>query len=206
VTAGTVFAGTRKPLRHWFLAVWEVTSQKYGASALGLQRVLGLGSYETAWAWLHKLRRAMVRPERDRLKGDVEVDETYVGGKETAVSGQETLTKAIVVIAVELNRGKIARIRLRHIPDASGASLVPFLKDVVEPGSTIHSDEWSGYATVYKVGFRHEVEVLSESADPAHVVMPHVHRVASLLKRSFRDFRGSPGRDRGLRSGSRSPS
>ena len=67
--------------------MWYVTSQKNGASALGLQRVLGLGSYETAWTWLHKLRRAMVRPDRDRLTGWVEVDETYVGGLEEGVSG-----------------------------------------------------------------------------------------------------------------------
>ena len=78
VTAGTILQGTRKPLTLWFRAMWHVTSHKTGVSALGLQRVLGLGSYETAWVWLHKLRRAMVRPGRDRLHGPVEVDETYL--------------------------------------------------------------------------------------------------------------------------------
>jgi hypothetical protein len=94
-TAGTVFAGTRK-LRHWFLAAWEVTSHKYGASALGVQRALGLGSYETAWAWLHKLRRAMVRPDRDKLTGEVEVDETYVGSEEPGVRGRKVVDRRIV--------------------------------------------------------------------------------------------------------------
>ena len=82
LVAGTIFEGTRKPLRTWFMAMWFVTSQKNGVSALGLQRVLGLGSYETAWTWLHKLRRAMVRPGRDRLRGAVEVDDTYWGGED----------------------------------------------------------------------------------------------------------------------------
>ena len=99
VTAGTIFEGTRKPLRLWFQAMWYVTNQKHGVSALGLQRILGLGSYQTAWAWLHKLRRAMVRPGRDLLGGAVEVDETYVGGRETGVVGRQTKTKSIVAIA-----------------------------------------------------------------------------------------------------------
>lgn len=101
-TAGTIFEGTRK-LRHWFLAAWEVTSQKYGASALGLQRILGLGSYETAWAWLQKLRRAMVRPDRDQLSGNIEVDEIYVGTEEPGVRGRRAIKRAVVVIAVEMN-------------------------------------------------------------------------------------------------------
>ena len=183
VTAGTVFEGTRKPLRHWFLAVWEVTSQKYGASALGMKRVLGLGSYETAWAWLHKLRRAMVRPGRDQLAGIVEVDESYLGGDEPGVHGRQTLSKAIIGIAVEMNGGALGRIRLRHIADVKAASLVPFVIDVVKPGSTVHTDGWSGYKSLDAKGFKHLVTVASTSPDPAHVVFPGVHRVASLLKR-----------------------
>jgi len=102
VTAGTIFSGTRKPLQYWFLAAWEITNQKYGASALGVQRALGLKSYETAWAWMHKFRRAMVRPDRDRLSGEVEIDETYVGGEESGVRGRGTNKKARVVIGCEL--------------------------------------------------------------------------------------------------------
>src|ERR1019366_1099846 len=115
-TAGTIFQDTRKPLVTWFRAMWYVTNQKNGVSALGLQRVLGLGSYEMAWTWLHKLRRAMVRPGRDSLRGTVEVDETYVGGVEKGKRGRETETKAIVAVAAEENR-------LRRVKDVSGASL-----------------------------------------------------------------------------------
>lgn len=188
VTAGTIFHRTQKPLRLWFRAAWEITSQKYGANALGLQRVLGLGSYHTAWEWLHKIRRAMVRPGRSRLKGLVEVDETYVGGPEAGATGRETIKKAIVAVAVELNEGaegseRMARIRLRHVRDVSQESLVPFLRDVVEPGSTIRTDGWSGYAGLEDAGFEREVIKLSASPDPAHVLMPNIHRVASLLKR-----------------------
>src|SRR6266498_988101 len=137
-TAGTVFQDTRKPLRMWFRAMWYVTSQKNGASALGLQRVLGLGSYQTAWAWLHKLRRAMVRPGRDRLSGWIEVDETMVGGLEEGVAGRPTERKALVVIAAEADGPGMGRIRMRMIEDASAASLHPFVQDCVELGSTLH--------------------------------------------------------------------
>jgi hypothetical protein len=109
-TAGTIFQDTRKPLVMWFRAMWYVTSQKNGASALGLKRVLGLGSYETAWTWLHKLRRAMVRPDRDRLSGWVEVDETLVGGLEEGVAGRQTESKALVIIAAQAS----APSRRRH--------------------------------------------------------------------------------------------
>jgi transposase-like protein len=145
---------------------------------------LGLSSYKTAWAWLQKLRRAMIRPNRDRLAHRVEVDECYVGGEEQGVRGRQTYRKAIVVIAVELTaRSRTARIRLRHVPDLTADSLVGFVSDVVEPQSSVETDGWSGYRALNEAGFEHRVTVLSASLDPAHVVMPHVHRVASLLKR-----------------------
>ena len=125
VIAGTVFQDTRKSLTIWFRAMWYVTSQKNGASALGLQRVLGLGSYRTAWSWLHKLRRAMVRPDRDRLTGWVEVDETYVGGLEEGAAGRGVEDKALIVITAQADGKRMGRIRMRVIPDASGASLQP---------------------------------------------------------------------------------
>ena len=183
LTAGTIFEGTRKPLRTWFMAMWFVTSQKNGVSALGLQRVLGLGSYETAWTWLHKLRRAMVRPGRDRLSGVIEVDETYVGGAEKGKWGREVESKAIVAIAAEEDGKGIGRIRLRRVADVSAESLVPFVGEAVVPGAVVHSDGWKGYAGLTVVGFKHQVSVISASPDPAHVVMPRVHRVAALLKR-----------------------
>ncbi len=123
VTAGTIFQDTRTPLTVWFRAMWWVTSQKNGVSALGLQRVLGLGSYQTAWAWLHKLRRAMVRPGRDRLSGKVEVDETYLGGLEEGVRGRQTDSKALIVVAAQKDGQGIGRIRMRRIPNVSAQSL-----------------------------------------------------------------------------------
>jgi transposase-like protein len=168
----------------WFKAIWWVTSQKTGASALGLQRILGLGSYETAWLWLHKLRPAMVRQGRDRLKGYVEVDETYVGGVEEDVHGRETNKKSIVAIAIEVLQPKgFGRVRLRRISDVSSSSLREFIRDVVEPQSTVHTDGWRGYANISTDGYEHKVTVISNSGDPAHVSMPAVHRVAALLKR-----------------------
>src|SRR5664279_1613546 len=122
VTAGTIFQDTRTPLTVWFRAMWWVTSQKNGVSALGLQRVLGLGSYQTAWAWLHKLRRAMVRPGRDRLSGKVEVDETYLGGLEEGVRGRQTDSKALIAVAAQEDGQGIGRIRMRRIPDVSAQS------------------------------------------------------------------------------------
>jgi len=171
------------PLPLWFRAIWYVTSQKNGASALGLQRVLGIRSYVTAWSWLHKLRRAMVRPGRDRLKGVVEVDETYLGGLEEGVVGRETEKKALIAVAAEEDGNGIGRIRLQHISDASRYSLHCFVSDHVEPGSLIHTDGWEGYDGLRDIGFRHKVTVLNRRKRKAHELMPRVHRVASLLKR-----------------------
>jgi transposase-like protein/ribosomal protein L37AE/L43A len=182
-TAGTIFQDTRKPLRLWFQAMWWVVGQKHGASALGLNRVLGIGRYQTAWTWLHKLRRAMVRPGRDRLSGHVEIDETYVGGVEEGVSGRQTRKKALVAIAVEYSQGRLGRARMARIPDASASSLMRFVQATVEPGSTVYTDGWEGYNSLSSLGYRHKAKAISTSGDPAHVVMPAVHRVASLLKR-----------------------
>lgn len=183
VTAGTIFDRTRTPLALWFRAVWWVTTQKNGASALGLQRVLGFGSYETAWTWLHKIRRAMVRPERARLSGRIEVDETYLGGLEEGVHGRETFKKALVVVAAQEDGKRIGRIRMQRIPDASAGSLLPFVESVVEPGSMIHTDGWPGYDGLERKGYGHEGTVLKQSKASASKLLPRVHRVASLLKR-----------------------
>lgn len=184
VTAGTIFDKTRKPLRTWFLAIWYVTNQKYGGNALGLKRMLGLGSYQTAWSWLHKMRRAMATPNRDLLSGQVEVDETYIGGEEEGLSGREIEKKAIVVVAIEAFEPKgFGRIRLQQIPDVSGDSLVGFVQRVVKPGSIIRTDGWSGYEGLERHGYIRNKIVLSGSGNPAHVALPGVHRIASLLKR-----------------------
>jgi hypothetical protein len=134
LTAGTIFQDTRKPLTVWFKAIWWVTTQKNGASALGLQRILGLRTYYTAWTWLHKLRRAMVRPGRDQLSGRVEVDETYLGGLEEGVRGRQTEKNALVVVGAEEDGTRIGRIRLRRIPDASRVTLHGFIREEYRTG------------------------------------------------------------------------
>lgn len=176
LTAGTLFAGTRKPLLMWFRAIWWVVGQKNGASAKGIQRMLELGSYQTAWTWLHKMRRAMVRPGRDRLDGVVEMDETYVGGEKPGKRGRGALGKALVAVAVE-DKGDagIGRIRLAVISDASQASLVAFVAQSVVPGSTIRTDDWSGYGTLQEVGYPH---IVAASHD-----LKIAHLTISLLKR-----------------------
>jgi transposase-like protein len=162
--------------------MWHVTSQKNGVSALGLQRVLGLGSYETAWTWLHKLRRAMVRPGRDRLHGPVEVDETYVGGEQPGKRGRGAARKSLVLVAAEEDGAHIGRIRLLQVPDSSGASLCSAVSECVEPGSVVHTDGWASYGGLSALGYRHEVTRQS-SAPVGEDPLPRVHRVASLLKR-----------------------
>jgi transposase-like protein len=183
VTAGTVFQDTHLPLAPWFRAIWWVTSQKTGASALGVQHVLGLRSYKTAWTWLHKLRRAMVRPGRDRLTGRVEVDETFLGGREAGPRGRGSLEKAQIAVAAEEDGAGIGRIRMRRIADASAASLHAFVADSVAPGSVVHTDAWAGYGGLDALGYSHEVTVRGPRPQAAAELMPRVHRVISLLKR-----------------------
>jgi transposase-like protein len=176
ITSGTIFEGTRKSLTLWFRAIWWVTSQKNGASAKNIQRIFEFGSYKTAWVWLHKLRRAMIRPGRDRLSGVVEVDETYIGGKKPGKRGRGAEGKSLVVVAVE-DKGdnKIGRIRLSIIPDASSDSLTSFIKECVENKSTIRTDEWRGYSSLAAPIYSHEVV---KSVD-----LKIVHIIISLLKR-----------------------
>ncbi len=182
-TAGTILDKTRTPLTTWFEAAWHLTTAKNGMSATTLERTIGV-SYRVAWAMLHRFRVAMVRAEREPLAGDVEVDETLVGGVEHGRGRGRGTAKSIVVIAVEVTRPKgFGRTRMRHVPDASAASLVPFVCDAVAPGSVALTDGWGGYNSLAKLGYVHKQTVLSASGDPAHVAMPGVHRVASLLKR-----------------------
>ena len=183
--ADTAFTGTRKPLRSWFLAMYLVTSSKGGISAKELKRHLGFGSYQTAWTWLHKLRAAMMDPNRKPLSGEVEVDESYLGGNEEGVRGRETEKKAIIVCAVE-KRGKAAgRVRLAIVADASGSVLKEFVAGKVVAGSVTHTDGWRGYSHLERSGYQHLVHVLNgaEGKVKAHEALPWVHRVFSLLKR-----------------------
>lgn len=183
VTAGTIFQDTRKPLSLWFHAMWWVIGQKHGASAVGLNRVLGIGSDKTAWTWLHKLRRAMVRPGREPLTGEVEVDETFVGGVEEGGGRRHIGNKALVVIAAEIRGNGIGRIRLKRIADGSSASLTTFVREVVEKGSVVVSDGLPSYRSLPDHGYRHTRHIVEHSTKDASTLLPRVHRVASLLKR-----------------------
>jgi len=182
VIAGTIFQDTHKPLTMWFRAFWWVAGQKNGASALGLKRILGLGSYQTAWAWLHKMRRAMVRPGRDRLGGLVEVDESYIGGEKSGKRGRGAEGKALVAVAVE-DKGDqgIGRIRMMVVPDASGKSLIGFVSASVVEGSGVRTDGWSGYSGLSAAGYDHIVECRNASVGDRPSKL--VHLAVSLLKR-----------------------
>lgn len=186
VTGGTIFHGTRKPLLLWFHIMWWVVAQKTGASANNLMDFMGFGSYETAWSWLQKLRRAMVRPQRDLLSGEIEVDETFIGGKEigTGKQGRGSETKTLVVVATECIGKQIGRVRFKCIPEATGEQLSQFIEDTIEPGSTIVTDGWTGYSFLNNsVKYKHEIKVISGSGKQAHELLPHVHLVDSLVKR-----------------------
>ena len=183
VIAGTIFQDTRTPLQTWFTAIWWITTQKNGASAEGLQQVLGLRSYETAWAWLHKIRKAMVRSDRTRLSGTVEVDDFYIGGEEHDKStGRGTGNKILVVAALELKDKGLGRVRLGVVQDASKESLMGFIKENIEPGSEVITDGWSGYAEVSDSGYTHTVFV-QKNVRSEEERLPHVHLIISLLKR-----------------------
>jgi transposase-like protein len=182
VTAGTIFQDLRKPLRLMFQAMWYVVCQKQGVSALGLQRILGLGSYRTAWVWLHKLRTAMVRPGRDKLSGLIEVDETLVGGAHSGKRGRGAEGKELVLVAVEDKGSSIGRIRLKYIKDASSGTLIKTVEEMVETGSTVRTDGWRGYVDLDKHGYQHTVVKHSE-VKPGEDSTALVHRIASLLKR-----------------------
>jgi transposase-like protein len=189
VTAGTLLDKTRLPLRVWLAAIWYVTSQKHGVSALGLQRVLGLGSYQTAWTLLHRLRRAMVRVGRERLSGRVEVDETLLALGDRHVpfirSGRKTEHRRIVVaVAIELKEPKgFGRIRLKRLKGANQASLREFIWASIEPGSLVTTDGSAAYAYLDLDGYRHDRAVLLGADTAAHDALPGVHRIAALLKR-----------------------
>lgn len=191
LTAGTIFQDTRKPLLLWFHIIWWVVAQKTGVSASNMMDFMGFGSYETVWTWLQKLRRAMVRPGRDKLTGTVEVDETFIGGIEvgTGKQGRGAETKTLVVIATECMGKQIGRVRFRCIDAATAKNLIPFIQDNVTPGSTIITDGWKGYTPLplkkesEEGGYIHEVKVIAGSGSQAHELLPHVHMVDSLIKR-----------------------
>jgi transposase-like protein len=188
LTAGTIFDRTRTPLTVWFHACWLFATAKDGISAQHLQRALGIGSYQTAWAMLHRLRSVLVRPGRDRLAGTVEVDETYIGGEEPGLPGGRAYGKKVLTcIAVEVRPGKgIGRCRMAPLADFSSATLVAFIKENVEAGATVITDGLNAYRALPGHGYAHDRRVQraarARGEDPGEL-LPAVHRVASLCKR-----------------------
>lgn len=181
VTAGTVMHATRQPLRQWFWAAYLVATHHPGISAVQLQRQLGIRRHETAWMMLHKLRRAMVAPERELLHTEVEVDECFLGGLDPSVDGRTPGKKTLVAVAVEVRGRGSGRLRLRVIPDASGPSLQAFVQAVVAPGTIVHTDGWAGYNGLAKLGFEHRPRS-QRAADPGEHLLPRAHRAVSNLK------------------------
>jgi transposase-like protein len=182
LTAGTVMHGTQKPLSYWFKAMWWFTSRKSGVNAVNLKDLLGLGSYQTAWTWFHKLRRCTIRQGRERLSGRVEVDEFYIGGQKPGKRGRGSNGKTIVVAAVEKSALHYGRIRLQVIPDCSGPVLKAFIDENIVPGSTVVTDGWKGYYALDPKKYDHIQQVAKHIKDKDSV-LPGVHRVASLVKR-----------------------
>jgi len=182
ITAGTIFHRSKLPLVTIFRALWWMIAQKNGVSAVEIQRILGLGSYRTAWTWLHKFRRLMIFPGRDRLTGKVEVDETLVGGKKAGKRGRWAEGKSLVAIAIEVLEKGTGRVRMSLIPDASKKSLGKFITDNIETESILITDGWKGYSGISKKGYQHTIEDKVKMLD-GEEILPNVHRIASLLKR-----------------------
>jgi hypothetical protein len=186
-TAGTIFDKTRTPLTVWFNAAWLFATQKDGVSAQSLQRSLEIGSYQTAWAMLHRLRSVLVRPGRERLTGRVEVDETHIGREPGLRGGRQRGKKALVGVAVEVHEPKgFGRCRMAVLADASAASLHPFVVGHVEPGATVVTDAWAGDAGVELLDYareRHSQRAARLRGDDPHGRLPGVQRVAALAQR-----------------------
>ena len=186
--AGTMFEQTKTGLARWFLAIWLVTSSKGGISAVELQRQMGFGSYQTAWSWLHKIRKAMVRPERPPLAARVEADEMLIGGAKPGRPGRGAAGKTVVAGAVEAVPGKgrkrrLGRLRLQAVPDASAISLEAFLADNVAPPAAIATDGWQGYAGLDQAGYDHQPINLATDWGDAVLRLPAIHLVFGLAKR-----------------------
>jgi len=181
LTSGTVMHGTKKPLTYWFKAMWWFTTRKSGVNAVNLKDLLGLGSYQTAWAWLHKLRKCTVRQVRDPLSGNVEVDEFVIGGQKPGKRGRGANGKTIVLAAVEKQGHQFGRIRLQVIPNFSGDVMEQFASTNIAPGSTVVTDGWKGFNFASK-NYTHRKVIASKTDDKASV-LPGVHRIASLVKR-----------------------
>jgi len=183
VTAGTIFHQIRTPLSTWFAAIWFITSQKNGMSAQSLQRVVGFGSYETAWAWLQKLRRAMVRPERELLSGVVELDEVFIGNESRGRAGGVKDHTAAMVAVESVPGRKLGRVRIEVAQRARSADILKFADRVIAKGALVKTDGASILRKLTDMGYEHQAFIGVDSPEPAHVNLPGVHMIGSLLKR-----------------------
>lgn len=184
VTAGTVFEDSRKPLRLWFHVMWLMMAQKMGMSAKNLCDTYGFGSYQTAWGWLQKLRCVMIRSGRERLVGRVEVDEAYVGGQKEGTRGRGAEGKTLILVAVEgAAKKKLGRVRFRCVEAIDQVTVESFVRDYVEPGTTVVTDGLSVYDKLKAAGFNHRPHVITTGGDAALRQLSHVHLIISLLKR-----------------------
>jgi len=181
ITAGTPMEGTRKDLRLWFRAIWEVVSRKNGISAKDLQRVLGFGSYETAWTWLQKIRRCLVRTGREPLRGSVQIDEGFLGGRgERSQSGRSVEVKALIMVAAESKDG---RIRLEHAPRGNAASAAAFIKRNVSVEATVHTDGGGLYNKTALDGRKHTATSKRRKARSKRDAVQVCHWTIANLKR-----------------------
>jgi transposase-like protein len=182
ILAGTIFHGTKTPITLILRALWFMVAQKNGVSAVSVQKILGINRYETVWTWLHKFRRLMVVPERSKLSGTVEIDETLVGGKKSGKRGRGAEGKILVVIAIELVGKKMGRVRMETIESAGRVNLNQFVKNNIELESTVITDGWKGYTDIKKMKYKHEIQNKKLILDKEDIT-PNVHKIASLLKR-----------------------
>lgn len=185
--AGTIFQDTHIPLRTWFHAIWWFTSQKTGTSALGLQKSLGLGSYRTAWMMLHKLRASMVRKDRDKLRGLVEVDETYIGAQESMETSRKRWKKQVVIIATETDGTRLGRIRMQRINITNTKNVTDFIVSNIEKKTKLITDGSKAYYRIKDHGYSHIAKpgpyAGQKRKNKDDDMLPGAHRIASLLKR-----------------------
>ena len=197
VMAGTLFHRSHLSIKMWFRAMWCICASKSGVSALNLQHTLGLGSYNTAWLCLHKLRRAMIRPGREKLSGAVEADETYIGAPQEGKPGRGAYGKRLVFVAVELKGKRIGRICLECIPDASGQSLRFVSQKNIKSGTVVRTDGWGGYNWMGKSSSPYSrVKVNEIDEEVTECVLPKCHLFIILFKRWMGGtLQGSMGKD-----------
>jgi transposase-like protein len=185
ITADTVFHGRHLSLKIWFQAIWLIVSRKTGISGVGLAGELGIKRLKTGWQLLSTIRTGMIRPGREKLNGIVEVDEIFIGGVHKGKRGRGSDGKVMVLVAVEdrLKPVGIGRIRMQIITDASSETLLKSVKEMIEPGSTIKTDEFRSYPAIVKHGYQHIAVKRGPTGLPGEDPTPIVHRIASLLKR-----------------------